>query len=189
MALVVPGSSSSASVVAESITPPAGATATAPVSWSPPKRCAAAGTRTSSMDCVSKSVPSKRSVSVASVGLVLVAEAMERPAIGGVVASAKPAGETPWNTLPASSTTTRAPFRLVSISAGGVVLAMLADAAGTVAMKVSVSRSVASMLLSLSDTVTVTVETPAAVGAPHTVRSSAQSGRPKDSPAGSPLAA
>ena len=142
------------------------------------------------MDCVSKFVPSKRSVSVASVSLVLVAEAIDRPAMVGVVASWKLDGETPpTNTVPDSSTLKVAPFRFVSTSAGGVVLAMPAEAAGTVAMKVSVPRSVASMLLSLSDTVTVTVPVDAAVGAPHTVRSVAQSGRPKDSPAGSPLAA
>ena len=169
--------------------PRTGATATVPVSWSPPKRCAAASTRTSSVAWVSKFVSSKRSVSVAWVGLSRTAEAMERPAMVGVVASWKLDVETPpTNTVPDSSTFRVAPFRLVSTSADGVVLAMLAEAAGTVTKKVSVSRSFAAMLLSPSLTVIATNPVYAAVGVPHTVRSVAQSGRPKDSPAGSPLA-
>ena len=63
---------------------------------------------------------------------------------------------------------------------------MRTEAAGTVTMNVTASRSPAAMLLSPSSTVTVTVVEVAAVGVPHTVRSVAQFGVPSDSPAGSP---
>ena len=67
--------------------------------------------------------------------------------------------------------------------------AIAAAAGGTVIVNVSVSWSLAAMFESLSDTVMVTLETPAVVGVPHTVRSVAQSGAPSASPAGRPLAA
>ena len=185
---MLPDASCSASSVAESVTPTPGATATVPVSWSPPKRCVAASTRTASMDRVLKFVPSKRNPSVVDVALVRVAEAMDRPAMVGVVASWKPDGETlAPNTVPDSSTTTLAPLKFVSISAGGVVEVMRAEAAGTVTMNVTMSRSPAAMLLSPSSTVTVTVVEVAAVGVPHTVRAVAQVDVPIDSPAGRPL--
>ena len=166
----------------------AGATATAPVSWSPPKRCAAASTRTRSVACVSKFVRSKRRSSDASVSLARVAEAMDRPAIGGVATSWKLDGAMrAANTVPDSSTRTVAPCRLVSVSGVGVVPAMRAEACGTVTMNVTVSESPVAMLLSPSSTVTVTVVDVAAVGVPHTVRAVAQSGVPSDRPAGRPL--
>ena len=164
-----------------------GATATVPVSRSPPKRCVAASTRARSVDCAVKS-PVKRSRNDASVSLVRIAEAMVRPAIGGAVVSWKLDGESRApNTVPDSSTRTVASCRFVSVSDGGTVPATRAEASGTVTANVTAPRSPGPSLLSLSSTVTVTVVVVAAVGVPHTVRSVAQFGRPSDRPAGRPV--